>query len=531
MRNYESEAVVIFEEIAGKLMALLNVDDMMLLGLSLDAIEAVIRGSFWSGKQSKMYQMGDGDMLEFSERDAPTFLAKKYGQVIDYQTVSELAKTLGMKEEKQGKVVAAAVAISWKTVTDHVKYHNQRNALEMRVDMFADEPRFEVLDEKARAVFCHKPFEPKLGECDEMILADYREHFPSLDEVLVFIAASRFARDRKRCYLWLQADSDWGKGFFLGAFETMGAVVEVSVKEIEAMFEGKPVGRSMTDFKRAMILAVDEFKSARSEMKQLQSEINISPKNQLTQSVEVFTKLFMSAEDVPSFAGEEGIEAQFVNRFSYMRFYGSMTERWLYQADSSAYVDNIQTYIANFMNEEIKSYVELGRDAAEQDASDEIDAFWTKHGIGNTFQSFGDALPEQAERFIDWLVINFIQIQAEFPFSGKGMSKTQRLIRSSLTEFGGKWYLASASSVVGIWIEEVIDHSVKGSIMYKRADIVKACSVDGTPPVTRRIPDSVKAIEIRVSDDTASGSERGEKLEQMIAGKEALDKAMRAPTP
>lgn len=503
MRNYEREAVVIAEEIAGKLMALLNVGDMMLLGLSLDAIEAVIRGSFWSGQKARMYQMGDGDMLEFSAKDAPTFLAKKYGHVIDHQTVSDLVDALGIVEQKRAKTVARVLAIAWGAVSDHVKYHNQRNALEMRVDMFADEPRFEVLDEKAQAVFCHKSFEAKLGACDQAILADYKEHFPFLDETLVFIAASRFARDRKRCYLWLQADSDWGKGFFLGAFQTMGAVVDVSVKEIEAMFEGKPVGRSMTDFKRAMILAVDEFKSARSELKQLQSEISISPKNQLTQSVEVFTKLFMSAEDVPSFAGEEGIEPQFANRFSYMRFYGSLTERVLYQADSPKYADNVQTYIANFMNEEIARYVELGRDAAEQDASNEIDAFWTKHGIGNTFQSFGDALPEQARRFIGWLIRNHIQIQKEFAHSGKGMSKTQRLIRSSLTEYGGKWYLASASSVVDAWIEEVIDRSVKGSMMYKRANIVKACSVDGRAPVARRIPDSVKAIEMIVSSDIA----------------------------
>ena len=60
----------------------------------------------------------------------------------------------------------------------------------------------------------------------------------------------------------------------------------------------------MSNFKRAFILAVDEFKSARSELKQLQSEISLSPKNQLSQSVEVFAKLFLSAEEVPSFASE-----------------------------------------------------------------------------------------------------------------------------------------------------------------------------------------------------------------------------------
>ena len=63
---------------------------------------------------------------------------------------------------------------------------------------------------------------------------------------------------------------------------------------------GAPVGLSADNFKRAIVLWVDEFKSVKSELKQLQNEIELSPKNQVRQSVAIYTKLFTSAESVAS---------------------------------------------------------------------------------------------------------------------------------------------------------------------------------------------------------------------------------------
>jgi len=57
----------------------------------------------------------------------------------------------------------------------------------------------------------------------------------------------------------------------------------------------------------------------KSELKQLQSQITLSPKNQLSCTVEIFAKVFTSAESVGSLVTENGVEDQFANRMSIFR--------------------------------------------------------------------------------------------------------------------------------------------------------------------------------------------------------------------
>ena len=70
------------------------------------------------------------------------------------------------------------------------------------------------------------------------------------------MVAARFSQDRKKAFLWLKAPSDWGKGILMDALADLGLVVYISVKEVERMFDGNPVGKSMQDFKRAFVLFV-----------------------------------------------------------------------------------------------------------------------------------------------------------------------------------------------------------------------------------------------------------------------------------
>lgn len=159
-------------------------------------------------------------------------------------------------QKRRRKFIGECLGIAAGIILDHIKYHNQRESVEWRVDMFATESRLELLEDKARIVLTHRPFDFD-GTPDDKVVEDYKEHFPRFDEFLTFLVMSRFALDRKKAYLWLLADSDWGKGFLVnGILKELNARVETSVREIEAMFEGKPVGRSPEEFKRAFALVV-----------------------------------------------------------------------------------------------------------------------------------------------------------------------------------------------------------------------------------------------------------------------------------
>ena len=64
----------------------------------------------------------------------------------------------------------------------------------------------------------------------------------------------------------------------------------------------------------------------------------------MTQSVEVFCKIFMSAEKVQSLATVFGTENQFANRFNYIRKDGELTKREKYlQVTNPVYFDHVQS--------------------------------------------------------------------------------------------------------------------------------------------------------------------------------------------
>jgi hypothetical protein len=346
------------------------------------------------------------------------------------------------------------------------------------VDMFGQRTRLELREDVVRVILTHQPLEVP-EEFNPEIIDDYRQHFPQLDAVIEFVVASRFALDRKKSYLWLLADSDWGKGFFLGVCKSLGLVVELSVKEIEAMFEGKPVGRSPADFKRAIILAVDEFKMVKSELKQLQSEIPLAPKFQLTSRVEIFAKLFMSAENVDSLVGEYGVEDQFANRMSLIRGNGSILSRPLYEADHGRYFRAVRAYVAREINRLVAEYRALGREGAELQADRYLSGFIEHHGLGRHFQRLSESIAYIAAEAVSW-------------------SYERASGRLEILRHDGVNYLRSAGKVVQDFLNERFTKSEIGTLRKRKDEIMKAMSADGRGAASHRVgADSIKAIKLR----------------------------------
>ena len=160
------------------------------------------------------------------------------------------------------KAIAAAIR---EPILDEIKLNRQRSTLAWRVDMFSAEPVFELREFDVQITLPHRPLIQ--GPFEQRFIDDFREHWPEVDRVLAFIAAARFAGDRKKGFLWWLASSDFGKGFFMGQLTAAGVVASTSVKEIEKVMEGAPVGLSADSFKRAMVLWIDEFKNVKSELK------------------------------------------------------------------------------------------------------------------------------------------------------------------------------------------------------------------------------------------------------------------------
>ncbi|MET4208224.1 DNA-primase RepB domain-containing protein [Bradyrhizobium sp. LA2.1] len=450
-----------------------------------DAVERIVGGTFWDAKGSKLYMVNPGDqsLVLCSIADAKTFIKRSHGYPVDVEAAgSVLAQWLPIdpKTDPISAGIKQVSAIVHKHILDHLKYHNQRSSIEYRVDMFADTARVELLENRARVVLTHKRLTESRADGTE-IVGDYKQHFPELDAVIEFIVAARFAGDRKKAYLWLLADSDWGKGFLLGVLRELGISVEMSVREIEAFFEGKPVGRSPTDFTRAFVLSVDEFKAVKSEIKQLQSTIPLAPKFQMTSEVEVFAKLFTSAEQVRSLVGEHGVEDQFANRFSLIEKSGSIEDRDIFSRDKDRYHRVVTAYVARELNCLIDTYIQLGRDSAQKRGRDVLDAFIGEHGIARSHGRVSEAGDDIAADFIAWV-----------------REREQRKSEVLFRKHAGSTYLPAAGALFSEYVKERVDPSERATISKKVGTILKSICPDRKGSAVHRIPERTRAIRLKL---------------------------------
>lgn len=442
-------------------------------------VRDMIEGSFWSGAKSRLFLLNEAECLvQFVVGDAWKFLCRRFGAPVDVsEIITQLEAAVGPL--KPSVEEAARKAVNGATVgpiIDHLKYENQRDSVEWCVDMFGQRSRLDLSGDVARIILTHRPL-AAAGRADPACLADYRQHFPLLDDVLEYIVAARFALDRKKSYLWMLAASDWGKGFFLGVLSELGLVVQMSVKEIEAIFEGKPSGRRPEDFKRAMILATDEFKSVKSELKQLQSEIQLAPKYQLTARVEIFTKLFLSAESVGSLVGEHGVEDQFANRMSMLTGSGTLNSRPVYEADQGKYYRSVRAYVAGQLNALIRQYQALGRDKAEMRADKYLNAFIARHGLDQHFERLSASYPDIAREAVDWC------------------SRMGKITSGN----DGACYLTHANKALDDYLSDHYSHSEVSTLRRRKVEILAAMSKDGRGNTAHRINGRLcKAVHLKI---------------------------------
>lgn len=465
-------------------------DEKLVPWIDQEAITQVIESCFWSGARAKLFLLGPaGSLIQSGKEDIGMFLSYRFNPIVDYKVLASLANDLcpedeeGKKSEKMLKRLRQAV---FNPLFNCLKVYNQRELVTYRTDLWAKTPRVDIGPEEAIVITNYSPL-PDCGVKDDAIIEDYKKHFPRLDEFLELLVWSKVARDRKQSYLWILAESDWGKGFLSDVFKELGLVVEMSTKEAESLFEGKPVGKSPSDFKHNMILLIDEFKSAKSEIKQLQSTITISPKFQLSAQVEIFTKLFTSAENVDSLVGDAGLEDQFANRFSVFTEHGVISDRPLFQEVGSVrYFDALLNYTSRKLNELLEDKIYQDKTEVQTEASHWLKAFNLRNNLDQLGPRLSEALPEVAEFFYHWLDSNFL-------------NQRLKLVKRD----DGAWFLTHAAKVVNDFLQENYSHSELNMLRRKKKELYVCISEDdrgyASHAVHKGIQARTKSIKLRNS--------------------------------
>jgi hypothetical protein len=463
--------------------------------INTENLHRQINGVYWLANGARLNLINeDGALINFVAADIE-FVASRYGNVTDDAELNRLAEVVAssknLTESKKEKFIGTIGKISEKKIINHIKYYNQRTQLKIEIDMFADESYISLHADYVTVHFTHLDYQTPLRSYNNEIIDDYKSHFKELDDVLSSIIASRFATDRKKSFLWLKCDSDWGKGLLISMLSSIGMLTTTSTSEVEKMLSGGPVAKSIESFKRSLILSIDEFKNVKSEIKQLCSEIEISPKMQLSTTVPLYYKLFTSAESVTSLANENGIEDQFANRFAYIEGTGSIEKRlvWI-EFGKFEYAAHVQTYIAHTFNRMINEYRGLGKEAASKKADKIADEFHAKYRIDKHYQRFSTSLESVAAEISDWLVND---------------SDDNRYINHRATNFvfihKGNYYVKSVSKVLDTAINELYERSQIGALNKKKEDLIKLLSTD-TLIKTRSISSKkIKCIQLRLHSE------------------------------
>ena len=282
----------------------------------------------------------------------------------------------------------------------YIKTEKQFNSIEYKVDPFTTEVRgkvvnniFEItINALIKEWIPHKP--------KQSIIDDYKDHNPYLDDILEMIIAQKFGADRKTSYLWIKADSDWGKSFL---FDGMMGNLAFAINESETKnaIKGLASGLEPNQIVKSSFLFFDEFKGAVSELKNITFSIAVTAKFRAKTVVPVFMKIFASAEHISSLDGASGMEEQFRNRFLHISVRGSLLKRALYTRDIDEYGKSVRAYINHKVWELERNYVSLGRLLAKQKANEKYSKLISTYTIKNVSKSLDENLTVMFREWVD----------------------------------------------------------------------------------------------------------------------------------
>ena len=434
-----------------------------------------IESSYWHPKSGMFTVLHAGQEKYFGRADLTT-IARDFvpGGLVDVGEVGQRAEAhalaSGLNQTSVARAVKTARGILIAEVSEYIMVYRQATEVAVEVDMFDRRSRITVSDGKATIIYAHRPL-LVVDEPDMAYVDDFRAHFPQFDDFLLLVCAARFASSRKNAYLWLNAPSNFGKSLLMDLFKRGGLVVETSVTDIERMVSGSPSGKTLAAFRHAWILAIDEFKTVRSELKQLTESITFAPKNMPACSVELYLKLFLSAEHVEAMGSDHtGIEEQFSNRFSVIAASGSIDARPLFASSKYTYKQHLYAHIAKVLNGEVARYVAMGRKASSDAAEGYIKEFHATHRFGDGVSTMNQKVPELAAQFVEW--VRGVGCEVVAKNGSRGLSPIERDVgQSILVAADDKLYLKKSYKLIEMWIDDEFSKSEGGAVRHKRKAI------------------------------------------------------------
>ena len=268
---------------------------------------------------------------------------------------------------------------------DNLFFLNSIDEIVEQVDLFQKEPFKLIKEDKIlRAVrnkYIFKTPERLNGVTDKImedIAKDYKEHFPEYSEFLEWVIACRFAHDRKSSFTHLWLSANFGKSFISSIFQNIGIVSECDYSDFKS-----PSPLSAGQFRNSFILLIDEFTIFKKEFKNHTHSMKIAPKFELNTTVELFAKVFLSAEPSESFMG--GVDKQISDRVSQIvheKIKIDLNQRKAFlDYGAEVYFNAILHYTYGLIVNRLNDYVSMSKVNASRRADDILRQYHIKYAL------------------------------------------------------------------------------------------------------------------------------------------------------
>jgi len=260
-------------------------------------------------------------------------------------------------------------------------YNNVIDILIIKTDLFQSKNLLlEKVDKTLYLTYNNYTFRSPKNNLSEKqnneIIEDYKKHFEELDQILEWIVACRFTDSRRSSFLHLRLSAGFGKSFLKSIFQDIGMLVECRYDDFKS-----PSSLNSKEFTNSIIMMIDEFTIFKKDFKDLTNNMILDSKNQLRTKVDLFAKIFLSAEKSNSF--EDGADQQITDRLNIIdKEVEELEERKKYiYYGNKAYYQAVSSYIYNFIILRMKELQDLGEFESARKSEIFIHQFHDKFGL------------------------------------------------------------------------------------------------------------------------------------------------------
>jgi hypothetical protein len=239
------------------------------------------------------------------------------------------------------------------------------------------------------------------------IMEDYQAHFSALDEVLKLIVDMRVAQERKRSYLHIRANSNWGKSFFSSILCELNLGVELDYSNFIKTDSSSVSPQQLRD---SSVLILDEFTEFHPDMKRYTHQFSFAPKFGMKETVEVYLKILFSADRSESFIGI--VDDQILNRVLALDLSKNkipLTERKiLVKHGLNTYRAVVAKYIYKTIKKHILEYQDMEEFEAVNKANNAVFEVYKKWSLVDNEDVIPSSIVDSAQEIVKEEIHNMI---------------------------------------------------------------------------------------------------------------------------